>query len=61
MDGTEGAVTLATVVTTIVGMASSVADSALSLINQTLPVLAPITAAIIVAMLGKRVIKRFAS
>lgn len=45
--------------TAITGMAGSVADGALAMIAAILPVLAPIVAAIIVATLGYRLVKRF--
>lgn len=54
-----GETTTATVQTAITGMAGSVADGALAMIAAILPVLAPIVAAIIVATLGYRLVKRF--
>ena len=55
----EGETTTDTVQTAITGMAGSVADGALAMIAAILPVLAPIVAAIIVATLGYRLVKRF--
>lgn len=59
--GESTTTTIDTIVTSVNGMAASVQSAALNMISGVLPVLAPITAAIIVAMLGKRMIKRFAS
>lgn len=53
--------TVDTVVTAITGMASTVADAGLGLIAQILPILAPIVAALIVASLGYRLVKRFSN
>lgn len=53
--------TVDTVTTAIVGMATTVSNAALSLIAQVLPILAPIVAAIIIASLGYRLVKRFAN
>lgn len=52
--------TIATVTTAIVAMAQSVATNALDMIAQILPVLAPVVAAIIIAALGYKLVKRFA-
>ena len=52
--------TIQTVTTAIVAMATTVANAALGMISDILPVLAPIVAAIIVAGLGYRLVKRFA-
>lgn len=54
-----GANAMEGVTTAITGMASSVATNALSVIAAILPVLAPIIAAIIVATLGYKLVKRF--
>lgn len=59
MEGGGSASALDGVVTAITGMASSVADGALDMIAAILPILAPIVAAIIIAMLGYRLVKRF--
>lgn len=48
------------VVTAIEGMGSSVASNGLAVITALLPVLAPITAAVIIANLGRKVVVRFA-
>lgn len=53
--------TVDTVVTAITGMATTVADSALGLIADILPILAPIVAALIIAQLGYRLVKRFSN
>ena len=42
-------------------MAQSVADNALTMIAAILPVLAPVVAAIIIAALGYRLVKRFSA
>lgn len=55
-----GAATISTVTTAITGMATSIADAGLQMIAAILPVLAPIVAAIIVATLGFKLVKRFA-
>lgn len=55
------ATTVDTVVTAITGMASTVADAGLGLIAAILPILAPIVAALIVASLGYRLVKRFSN
>lgn len=47
------------VVTAITGMASTVATNALNLIAAILPVLAPIVAAVIIATLGFKLVRRF--
>ena len=56
-----GANPLADVITAITGMASTVATNALSIIAGVLPVLAPVVAAIIVANIGIRLVKRFSN
>lgn len=60
MDGGT-ATTVETVITAITNMATTVADSGLSLIAQILPILAPVVAAIMIATLGYRLVKRFAA
>jgi hypothetical protein len=52
--------TIDTIVTAVQGMAASVQSGALNAIDGILPVVAPITAAIIVANLGRRLVIRFA-
>lgn len=47
------------VVTAIVNMGSSVADSLLDMITQLLPVFGPVIAAIVIVFLGRTLIKRF--
>lgn len=48
------------VVTAIEGMGSQVASNGLGVITGLLPVLAPLTAAVIIANLGRKVVVRFA-
>lgn len=57
-DGTT--TTIDTIVTSVEGMAASVQSAALNMINGILPVLAPVTAAIIIAGLGRKLVLRFA-
>jgi hypothetical protein len=52
--------TIDTIVTSVNGMAASVQSAALNMINGILPVLAPVTAAIIIASLGRKLVLRFA-
>lgn len=49
------------VLTAITGMATTVQTNALSVIAAVLPVLATVVAAIIVAQLGYKLVKRFSS
>lgn len=56
----NSASTIADVTTAITGLASTVADNALGMIAAILPVLAPVIAAVILVMLGKTLVKRFA-
>lgn len=51
--------TISNVTSAIVAMAQSVADASLGMIAQILPVLAPIVAAILVATLGYKLVKKF--
>lgn len=53
--------TVDTVVTAITGMATTVSNAALGLIADILPILAPIVAALIIASLGYRLVKRFSN
>lgn len=55
------ATTLATIQQTIVTLAGTVQDNALAMIANILPVLALVVAAIIVANLGVRLVKRFSA
>lgn len=55
------ATTVDTVVTAITGMATTVSNAALGLIADILPILAPIVAALIIASLGYRLVKRFSN
>ena len=55
----EGGSAVSAVTTAISGMASTVADNALGLCSTILPVLAPIIAAIIIATLGYKLVRRF--
>lgn len=55
------AATVDTVVTAITGMATTVSNAALGLIADILPILAPIVAALIIASLGYRLVKRFSN
>ena len=55
-----GANPMADVITAITGMATTVQTNALSVIAAVLPVLAVVIAAVIVATLGVRMVKRFA-
>lgn len=55
-----GAKPMEAVITAITGMATTVQTNALSVISGILPVLATVIAAIIVATLGVRLVKRFA-
>lgn len=59
MSGNE-ATTISDIVSAVNGMAASVQASALSMIDGILPVLAPVTAAIIIAGLGRKLVLRFA-
>lgn len=52
--------TVSTVSTAITNMATTVADAGLGLIAAILPILAPVVAAIIIASLGYKLVKRFA-
>ncbi len=52
---------MAAVITAITGLASTVADNALAVIAAVLPVLATVIAAVIVAKLGVRMVRRFSS
>lgn len=52
--------TIDAITTAVENMATSVTDAALEMIGGVLPVLAPVTAAIIVATLGLKLVKRFA-
>lgn len=52
--------TIDAITTAVESMATSVTDAALEMIGGVLPVLAPVTAAIIVATLGLKLVKRFA-
>lgn len=54
-----GANVMSDVITAITGMATTVQTNALSVIAGILPVLATVIAAIIVATLGVRLVKRF--
>lgn len=54
-----GADPMADVITAITGMATAVQTNALSVIAAVLPVLGTVVAAVIVARLGYRLIKRF--
>lgn len=54
-----GANVMDAVITAITGMATTVQTNALSVISAVLPVLAIVVAAIIVAQLGVRLVKRF--
>lgn len=56
----EGSGTIDTITTAVENMATSVTDAALDMIGGVLPVLAPVTAAIIIATLGLKLVKRFA-
>lgn len=53
--------TVSTVSAAIVAMAQSVADAGLGLVAAILPILAPIVAAIIIATLGYKLVRRFAA
>lgn len=55
-----GANPMEAVVTAITGMATTVQTNALSVISGVLPVLAVVIAAIIVANLGVKLVRRFA-
>lgn len=55
----EGNDPMSAIVTAITGMATSVQTSALDVIAAILPVLGVVVAAVIVARLGYRLIKRF--
>lgn len=55
-----GANAMDSVISAITGMATTVQTNALSVISGILPVLATVIAAIIVATLGVRLVKRFA-
>lgn len=58
----EGGVNpMADIITAITGMATTVQTNALSVIAAILPVLATVVAAIIVARLGYRMVKRFSN
>ena len=59
MSGNE-ATTISDIVSAVQGMASSVQGAALSMIDGILPVLAPMTGAVIVAGLGLKFVRRFA-
>lgn len=54
------AATVSTVSSAITAMATTVADAGLGLIAAILPILAPVVAAIIIASLGYKLVKRFA-
>lgn len=58
LEGTTA--TIDTIVQAVNGMAASVQSGCLNAIDGILPVVAPITAAIIVANLGRKVVVRFA-
>lgn len=51
--------TMDTITTAVTSMAQTVADNGLSVIAAVLPVLATIIAAIIVAQLGVKIVKKF--
>lgn len=53
------AATISTVSSAITAMATTVSDAGLGLIAAILPILAPIVAALIIAGLGYRLVKRF--
>lgn len=55
-----GANAMDSVITAITGMATTVQTNALSVISGILPVLATVIAAVLVATLGVRLVKRFA-
>lgn len=55
-----GANAMDSVISAITGMATTVQTNALSVISGILPVLATVIAAVIVATLGVRLVKRFA-
>lgn len=60
MEGGSTTTSIQSVVTAVEGMASTVASNALGMIQNMLPVLAPVTAAVIIATLGRKLILRFA-
>lgn len=49
-----------TVQTGVTGMATTVANDGVAMINAVLPVLAPVIAAVIIATLGVKLVRRFA-
>lgn len=55
----EGEAGTGGVQTAITGMATTVANDGVAMINAVLPVLAPIIAGVIVATLGVRLVRRF--
>lgn len=55
-----GANPMSDIITAITGMATTVQTNALSVIAGILPILATVVAAVIVATLGYRLVKRFA-
>ena len=59
--GGEVAITIQAIITAITNMAQTVADNALSVIANVLPVLGTVVAAVIVARLGYRLVKRFSA